>query len=312
MSRIIIEKDIDIPMRDGCVLKADLYRPEGPEKLPVLLNRTPYDKSFPPITLNTLDVVRAARAGYNVVVQDCRGHVRLARDLSLLRRRGARRLRHHRVPRAPALGRRQGRHLRRVLHGRDAMARRDPASAEPQSDGAVDHGQRLPRRMGLPGRRVRAVLQRELADDHAGPQPPDARARGQSQGGRGVERGDGQYRRDARADGVRAARRVSALSHRRAVLLRLARASLLRRLLARDLYRGAARQDRRAGAQRRRMARHLHGRDAAQLSRDARARRLRRRSRGPAPAGRPVASRGAVLEPGGPGRLRLSLRPGGD
>ena len=73
MSRIIIEKDIEIPMRDGCVLKADLYRPEGPEKLPVLLNRTPYDKSFPPITLNTLDVVRAARAGYNVVVQDCRG-----------------------------------------------------------------------------------------------------------------------------------------------------------------------------------------------------------------------------------------------
>ena len=41
MSRIIIEKDLAIPMRDGCVLKADLYRPEGSEKLPVLLNRTP-------------------------------------------------------------------------------------------------------------------------------------------------------------------------------------------------------------------------------------------------------------------------------
>ncbi|HZO81278.1 MAG TPA: CocE/NonD family hydrolase [Candidatus Binataceae bacterium] len=73
MARIIVDKDIEIPMRDGCVLKADLYRPDGPEKLPVLLNRTPYDKSFPPITLNTLDVMRAARAGYNVVVQDCRG-----------------------------------------------------------------------------------------------------------------------------------------------------------------------------------------------------------------------------------------------
>ena len=66
MSRIIIQKDIEIPMRDGCVLKGDLYRPEGPARLPVLLNRTPYDKSFLPITLNTLDVVRAARAGYNV------------------------------------------------------------------------------------------------------------------------------------------------------------------------------------------------------------------------------------------------------
>jgi len=73
MAKVIIEKDIEIPMRDGCVLKADLYRPDGPEKLPVLLNRTPYDKSFPHITLNTLDVIRAARAGYNVVLQDCRG-----------------------------------------------------------------------------------------------------------------------------------------------------------------------------------------------------------------------------------------------
>ena len=73
MSRITIDKDIEIPMRDGCVLKGDLYRPDGSEKLPVLLNRTPYDKSFPPISLNTLDPVRAARAGYNVVVQDCRG-----------------------------------------------------------------------------------------------------------------------------------------------------------------------------------------------------------------------------------------------
>src|ERR1700726_4213238 len=73
MSRIIIEKDLAIPMRDGCVLKADLYRPEGPERLPVLLNRTPYDKSFPQITLNTLDVIPAARAGYNGVGQDCRG-----------------------------------------------------------------------------------------------------------------------------------------------------------------------------------------------------------------------------------------------
>ncbi len=73
MARIIVDKDIEIPMRDGCVLKADLYRPDGPQKLPVLLNRTPYDKSFPPISLNTLDPMRAARAGYNIVIQDCRG-----------------------------------------------------------------------------------------------------------------------------------------------------------------------------------------------------------------------------------------------
>jgi putative CocE/NonD family hydrolase len=71
--RIVIEKNIDIPMRDGVVLKADLYRPDNNEKLPVLLNRTPYDKKFPLISTLTLDSVRAAQRGYNVVFVDCRG-----------------------------------------------------------------------------------------------------------------------------------------------------------------------------------------------------------------------------------------------
>ena len=72
-TRIIIEKNIDIPMRDGCVLKGDLIRPDSPEKLPVLLNRTPYDKKFPQISYNTMDGIRAAQRGYNVVFVDCRG-----------------------------------------------------------------------------------------------------------------------------------------------------------------------------------------------------------------------------------------------
>jgi len=72
-AKIIIEKNIDIPMRDGVVLRGDLYRPDGPEKLPVLLNRTPYDKSFPLISALTLDAIRAAQRGYNVVFVDCRG-----------------------------------------------------------------------------------------------------------------------------------------------------------------------------------------------------------------------------------------------
>jgi putative CocE/NonD family hydrolase len=71
--RIIIEKNIDIPMRDGCVLKGDLFRPDSAEKLPVLLNRTPYDKKFPLISSLTLDAIRAANRGYNVVFVDCRG-----------------------------------------------------------------------------------------------------------------------------------------------------------------------------------------------------------------------------------------------
>src|SRR5271170_814805 len=70
--KIIIEKNLEIPMRDGCVLKADLFRSDTLEKLPVLLNRTPYDKSMP-VAMMTLDAIRAATAGYNVLYQDCRG-----------------------------------------------------------------------------------------------------------------------------------------------------------------------------------------------------------------------------------------------
>jgi putative CocE/NonD family hydrolase len=73
MSKIIVERNIEVPMRDGCVLRADLYRPDSPERLPVLLNRTPYNKSMPMVFSMTLDAIRAASAGYNVMIQDCRG-----------------------------------------------------------------------------------------------------------------------------------------------------------------------------------------------------------------------------------------------
>ncbi|MBV8139233.1 MAG: CocE/NonD family hydrolase [Deltaproteobacteria bacterium] len=73
MARIIVEKNIEVPMRDGTILRADLYRPDSPEKLPVLLNRTPYNKAMPMVFSMTLDAMRAAEAGYNVMVQDCRG-----------------------------------------------------------------------------------------------------------------------------------------------------------------------------------------------------------------------------------------------
>ena len=72
-AKIIIEKDLAIPMRDGCVLSGDLFRPDTPEKFPVLLARTPYDKKFPQISYNMLDTIRAAQRGYNVLIVDCRG-----------------------------------------------------------------------------------------------------------------------------------------------------------------------------------------------------------------------------------------------
>jgi uncharacterized protein len=72
-AKIVIEKDLGIPMRDGCVLRGDLFRPDSPERLPVLLTRTPYDKKFPQISYNMLDAIRAVQRGYNVMFVDCRG-----------------------------------------------------------------------------------------------------------------------------------------------------------------------------------------------------------------------------------------------
>jgi hypothetical protein len=39
-----IEKDVDIPMRDGTILKADVFRPDAPGKFPVLINMGIYQK----------------------------------------------------------------------------------------------------------------------------------------------------------------------------------------------------------------------------------------------------------------------------
>ncbi len=69
---VLVEKNVSIPMRDGVKLAADIYRPSSPGEYPVLLQRTPYNKEMWPITAMTLDPIRAAAAGYAVVIQDVR------------------------------------------------------------------------------------------------------------------------------------------------------------------------------------------------------------------------------------------------
>jgi putative CocE/NonD family hydrolase len=59
-------------MRDGVVLRADIYRPEGDGPWPVIVARTPYDKGDVPELL-FLDPWLAARRGFIAVVQDVRG-----------------------------------------------------------------------------------------------------------------------------------------------------------------------------------------------------------------------------------------------
>lgn len=70
---IVVERDVVCAMRDGCALRANIFRPDGSGRHPVLVFRTPYDKNFAQIAFMTLDPLRAADAGYVVVQQDTRG-----------------------------------------------------------------------------------------------------------------------------------------------------------------------------------------------------------------------------------------------
>jgi uncharacterized protein len=65
---VTVEHNATAVMRDGTKLRADIYRPKAEGKFPVLLVRTPYDKT------QEMELgVRAAARGYVVVAQDVRG-----------------------------------------------------------------------------------------------------------------------------------------------------------------------------------------------------------------------------------------------
>jgi len=70
---LLVERNVAVPMRDGVVLRADVYRPADSGRYPVLLMRTPYGKDAAVEEGSEPTIVRAPRAGYAVVVQDVRG-----------------------------------------------------------------------------------------------------------------------------------------------------------------------------------------------------------------------------------------------
>jgi len=63
---ITVERDVAVPMRDGVVLRANVFRPDADGGFPGLLMRTPYGKPAG-------GYERYVRAGYAVVTQDSRG-----------------------------------------------------------------------------------------------------------------------------------------------------------------------------------------------------------------------------------------------
>ncbi len=70
---VVVGADVGVEMRDGTVLRVDVYRPDAPGRYPVLLQRTPYSKDGE----NCVEQGhRLAERGYVVVQQDVRGRYR--------------------------------------------------------------------------------------------------------------------------------------------------------------------------------------------------------------------------------------------
>ena len=65
-----IDRDVVMRTRDGVVLRADIYRPDGPGRFPILLSRLPYDKS---LRRRPGDIDVFVEHGYVVIMQDTRG-----------------------------------------------------------------------------------------------------------------------------------------------------------------------------------------------------------------------------------------------
>ena len=67
------EPNLPLMLRDGTMTYVDVFRPDGAGRFPGLLQRTPYNKNEPASRTASLDAIRAAMAGYAVVIQDVRG-----------------------------------------------------------------------------------------------------------------------------------------------------------------------------------------------------------------------------------------------
>lgn len=82
-TRIALEKNVVIPMRDGTATRANVYRPDASGSVPAILVRTPYSKDMIVGQNTTLDPVRAVESGLAIVFQDVRGRYESDGDLTM-------------------------------------------------------------------------------------------------------------------------------------------------------------------------------------------------------------------------------------
>jgi uncharacterized protein len=70
---MVVDRGVAVPMRDGVVLRADVYRPDASQPVAAIVNRTPYDRSSPLIQLAAIEPERVVESGFALVCQDVRG-----------------------------------------------------------------------------------------------------------------------------------------------------------------------------------------------------------------------------------------------
>jgi len=71
LNEIRIVRQVAVPMRDGTILYADIYRPAKPGKYPVIVTRTPYGLQRDNVHHERM--MKFAKRGYIGIVQDVRG-----------------------------------------------------------------------------------------------------------------------------------------------------------------------------------------------------------------------------------------------
>jgi uncharacterized protein len=72
--RLIVERNVSVPMRDGVCLEADVWRPDVSERVPAVLARTPYDRAdIHQLAAENIDIFRLVEDGFAMVWQDTRG-----------------------------------------------------------------------------------------------------------------------------------------------------------------------------------------------------------------------------------------------
>ena len=151
---VTTERGVTVTMRDGVILRADIYRPKADGQFPVLLQRTPYNKSG-----GVAFGLRAAARGYVVIIQDVRGRYTSDGDWYTFKHEPDDGYDTVEWAAALALLQRQGGHVGRIVCGRHADAGSDRSSAAPGGHLPRGYGQQLSRKLDLPGGRIRAMVQ---------------------------------------------------------------------------------------------------------------------------------------------------------